>query len=152
MVLEGWGELFPSLCIWREETWDELTSPNGKCKALRRELLPSPGGRWAVARLGRLPGAWIVGELLPSEQRVYSCQGRIASFPRRKVSNCRTRKTIWCLDTGRAVAFRGRVYSCRGRIASFPRRKVSNGQCMEITYSLTCRVRLTAYYLTVSLG
>ena len=220
------GELFPSLCIWREEAWDELTSSEGRCEALgrkllpspggrwavarpgawkmgallpseegctaaRRELLPSPGGRWAIARLGRPPDAWILGELFPSKEgctvareriasfpgrkvsncrtretawcldtgstvpfqgRVYSCQERIASFPRRKVSNCRTRETAWCLDTGRAVTFWGRVYSCLGRIASLPGREVSNGRCGEIAYDLTCRVGLTAYYLTVILG
>ena len=39
-----WG-LFPSLCIWREEARDELTSSEGRCEAPGRKLLPSPGGR-----------------------------------------------------------------------------------------------------------
>ena len=68
VVLGGWGELFPSLCIWSEVAWGELTSSEGRCTSPRRELLPSLGGRWAVAGLGRLPGAWIVGELLPSKE------------------------------------------------------------------------------------
>ena len=66
--LGDWGELFLSLCIWREVAWEELTSSEGNCTAPRRELLPSPGGRWAIARLGRLPDAWILGELLPSKE------------------------------------------------------------------------------------
>ena len=64
VVLEGWGELFHSLCIWREEAWDELTSSKGRCEAPGRKLLPSLGGRWAVAR----PGAWEVGVLFPSKE------------------------------------------------------------------------------------
>ena len=90
------------------------------------------------------------GSTVPFWGRVYSYWGRIASFPGRKVSNCRTRETVWCLDTGRAVTFWGRVYSCRGRIASLPGREVSNGRCGEIAYDLTCRVGLTAHYLTVT--
>ena len=78
--------------------------------------------------------------------KVYSSQERIASFPRRKVSNC------WCLVEGRAltvclvvywitcyiiniaslavketVAFQWKVDSCRGRVVSFPGRKESSG-------------------------
>ena len=109
----GWGELFLSLCKQREVAWEELTSSEGRCTAPGRELLPSLGGRWAIARLER---------------------------------------PAWCLDTGRAVAFRGRVYSCQGRIASFPGRKVSNGWGRMTAYSLTDWGGLTAYYLTVSLG
>ena len=44
------GELLPS-----EEGW---TVAGG-------ELLPSPGGRWAIAIVDRIPGAWLWGELLP---------------------------------------------------------------------------------------
>ena len=37
--------------------WKELSSSEGRCTAPGRELLPSPGGRRAIARLGRLPEA-----------------------------------------------------------------------------------------------
>ena len=66
--LGDWGELFLSLCVWREVAWEELTSSKGRCTAPGRELLPSLGGRWAIARLGRLPDALILGELLPSQE------------------------------------------------------------------------------------
>ena len=48
--------------------WEELTSSEGRCTAPRRELLPSPGGRLAIAGVGRLLDAWLLGELLPSEE------------------------------------------------------------------------------------
>ena len=43
--------------------WEELSSSEGRCTASGRELLPSLGGRRGIARLGRLPEAW-----LPSEE------------------------------------------------------------------------------------
>ena len=66
--LGDWGELFLSLCIRREVAWEELTSSEGRYTAPRRELLPSLGGRWAIAGLGRPPDAWVLGELLPSKE------------------------------------------------------------------------------------
>ena len=55
--------------------WEELSSSEGRFTAPGRKLLPSPGGRRAIAGLGRLPEAWLPseegwtdagGELLPS--------------------------------------------------------------------------------------
>ena len=58
-----------SLTVYmEEEAWDELTSSEGRCEAPGRKLLPSLGGRWAIAWLGRPPDAWILGVLFPSEE------------------------------------------------------------------------------------
>ena len=166
----GWANIFRGK-VWssREKT---ASSPGRKVSSCRTWCLGSVS---AVAFWGRVYSCqeriasfpmrkvsncrtrettWCLdtGSAVAFRGRVYSYREGIASFPRRKVSNCRTRETAWCLDTGRAVTFRGRVYSCRGRIASLPGREVSYGQCGEIAYSLTCRVGLTAYYLTVTLG
>ena len=156
MDLEGWGELFLSLCRGREVAWEELfsspegrrtmaweelTSSEGRCTAPGRGLLHSPGGRWAIARSRKTAWCLVIGRAVTFWGRVNSCQGRIASFPRRKVSNCHSGKDAWCLTIGRTVTFQGRVNSCWGRIATFPGRKVSPG-----------RGGMTAYYLIVSLG
>ena len=138
VVLEGWGELFPSLCIRREEAWDELTSSKGRCKALGRELLPSPGGRWAVAGLGRLPGAWIVGELLPSEEGCTVARGELLPSPGGRWAMASVWRLpiawlaglgwlliTWLLGWGRPVPS-GRRWPVAGGIASFSRRKESN--------------------------
>ena len=98
--LENWGELFLSLCIRREVAWEELSSSKGRCTAPGRELLPSLGGRWAIARWGRPPDAWMLGELLPSEEGWTVAGGRIASFPGRKVSNGQGRMTAYSLTGG----------------------------------------------------
>ena len=112
--------------------------------------------------------------------KMYSSGERIASFSRRKVSNCQSRETTWCLGIRGTVTFRGKVYSCWERIASFPGRKVSNCRsrkyalCLTIGRTVTfqgrvtsCRERIasfpwrkvsnswgrmTACYLTVRLG
>ena len=85
--LEDGDELSPSLCGRRETAWEELfpspegrrtvgweellSSPKGRWATPGRELLTSPGGRGAIARVGRLPDAWLLawGELVPSEGR-----------------------------------------------------------------------------------
>ena len=51
------------------------------CTVAGRELLPSPGGRWAIAGLGRLPDAWILGELLPSEEGCTVAGGELLPSP-----------------------------------------------------------------------
>ena len=93
--LEDWGELFLSLCRGREVAWEELfsspegrrtmawgelTSSEGRCTAPGRELLPSLGGRWAIARVGRPPDAWLLGELLPSEEGWTVAGGELLPF------------------------------------------------------------------------
>ena len=139
VVLEAWGELFPSLCIWGEESWDKLTSSEGRCKAPGRERLPSPGGRWAVAGLGRLPGAWILGELLPSKEGCTVAGGELLPSPGGRWAMASVRRLpitwlarlgwlliTWLLAWGRPVPS-GRRWPFAGGIVSFPGRKESNG-------------------------
>ena len=77
---EDWGALCLGECLWPCLTnlvglldwpiWGELLpSPEGRWAVARGELLPLPGGRWAIAReLGGTPVAWLFawGMLLPS--------------------------------------------------------------------------------------
>ena len=64
----AWEELFSSLAGVEPVCWEELSSSKGRCTAPRRELLPSPGGRWAIAGvwLGERPWlfAWLFTELI----------------------------------------------------------------------------------------
>ena len=107
--------------------------------------------RWRSG-LGRIvffpcgSGTSLRGRAVSFRGKVYSSRERIASFPRRKVSNC------WCVVERRTltvclvvywincyiinvislavketVTFQWKVDSCRGRVVSFPGRKESSG-------------------------
>ena len=85
----AWEELFSSLVGVELVCWGELSSSEGRCTAPGRELLPSLGGRWAIASvwLGDRPWlfawlftelivilvilllAWLLRKLLPSNER-----------------------------------------------------------------------------------
>ena len=63
-----WEELFSSLAGVKTVCWEELSSSEGRCTAPGRELLPSLGGRWAIARvfLGHILGFLIQYKCLVS--------------------------------------------------------------------------------------
>ena len=81
VLCPAWEELFSSLAVldlgwggWGEE----LLASEWSCAAPGGELLPSPGGRWAIASVWMWDGAWLIvwlfawfrswgGELLASE-------------------------------------------------------------------------------------
>ena len=104
----AWEELFSSLVGVEPVCWEELSSSEGRCTAPGRELLPSPGGRWAIASvwLAERPWlfAWLFTELIVIVISVIN------------------------LAVKGTVTFRWKVDSCRGRIASFPGRKESSGR------------------------
>ena len=139
-----WEELLPSPGGRWAIAWEELLpSPKGRWTIAGGELLPSPGGRWAISgvELGGMPDSWLLAGvelmawegLLPSpEGRWAAAWSRIASFPRRKVSNCwsRVRGNAWCL-----TACWG-IINGLGRTACFPKGKES--ACL--TVSLGCVV------------
>ena len=96
----AWEELFSSLVGVEPVCWEELSSSEGRCTAPGRELLPSPGGRWAIAGvwLGKKPWlfawlftelivillmllAWLLRELLPSDGRWTVAGGELLPSP-----------------------------------------------------------------------
>ena len=106
----------------------------------------------------------LLGRAVIFRGKVYSSRERIASFPRRKVSNCQHmvgRRTLtvclivyWIncyiinvisLAVKETVTFRWKVDSCRGRTASFPRRKESN--CQHMVGRRTLTVCLIVYWI-----
>ena len=58
-----WEELFSSLAGVKTVCWEELSSSEGRCTAPGRELLPSPGGRWAIGRVLLGDWVWLLAEL-----------------------------------------------------------------------------------------
>ena len=96
----AWEELFSSL-VGEEPVWgEELPASEGRCTAPGRELLPSPGGRWAIAGVWLREGpwlfvwlfielivillmllAWLLRKLLPSGERWTVAGGELPPSP-----------------------------------------------------------------------
>ena len=55
----AWEELFSSLAVVELGWGGELPASEGRCAAPGRELLPSPGGRWAIAGVWLRGGTWL---------------------------------------------------------------------------------------------
>ena len=55
----AWEELFSSLAVVGLGWGGEPPASEGRCTAPGRELLPSPGGRWAIASVWFRGGTWL---------------------------------------------------------------------------------------------
>ena len=118
--LKDWGGLLLSLCRGREVAWEELfsspegkrmlaweelTSSKGRCIAPGRALLPSLGGRWAIARVGRPPDvsrfpsdlmkSTVVDESLSSFKPMYCSREYQASIRLSQQYEKSTSKIYW---------------------------------------------------------
>ena len=60
----AWEELFSSLAVVDMGWGGELVASEGSCTAPGGELLPSPGGRWAIASVWLWEGPWLFVWLL----------------------------------------------------------------------------------------
>ena len=94
-LLEAWEELFSSLAVL-DLGWGgwggELLASEWSCAAPGGELLPSPGGRWAIAGVWMWEGTWPIvwlftwfrswgGELLASEGSCTAPGGELLPSP-----------------------------------------------------------------------
>ena len=74
------GRKVSSCRTWCLGSGSAVASEEG-CTVARGELLPSLGGRWAIAWLGRPPDAWILGVLFPSEEGCTVARGELLPSP-----------------------------------------------------------------------
>ena len=117
----AWEELFSSLAGMEPDWGGELPASEGRCTAPGRELLPSLGGRWAIASVWLREGpwllvwlfielivillmllAWLLRVLLPSGERWTVAGGELSPSPggRRAVAGVGLRELggVWtCL-------------------------------------------------------
>ena len=118
-------ELFSSLAVVGLGWGGEVPASEGRCVPPGRWLLPSPGGRGAIAGVG-LRGDLTCLTVCLVTYWITSCIIACSIVIVTSAIYCYI--IVTSLAVRETVSFRWKVDSCRGRVVSFPGRKESSGQ------------------------